>query len=315
MANTVLSQVGRRYILAKESEFGTKPLSVTQLDFGLMQEIQLTEDDSLERVNSINTGHTSALMEEGLYNGSISFTTQPTQPALTNILEGILGDIDLDTPEAGKYTVTTSPITSEDLSYFLTATDSTGKVWEVTGIHITEATLNFSKGSINSIDLTGVFKKAEVVDGTISPATNISNPYQWLDTKVAFGTENMILESLSLTLNWNASNDDGRGIEAVSEGERRLIQRVIRHRLVVSGNFESEALNDELNKGYEDELTSDSLVIIMSRGTDNEQTFTVSGVKLTNKQNTLNTENELSGFSADFEGLDVSVEGDIYSDS
>jgi hypothetical protein len=41
---------------------------------------------------------------------------------------------------------------------------------------------------------------------------------------------NYVLNNFNMSGNWNITDDEGRGIEAVAAGDRRLIQTVLKHR-------------------------------------------------------------------------------------
>jgi hypothetical protein len=311
---TEISNVNNKYILSQETSYGTPADNPVQLDFGLVQSISLTEDEGLREVGAINTGHTLASVEDGLYSGSISLTTYPTKNSLPNLLKALFGKVDLDEPTSGKYTAITLPIHSDNLSYYMEANDDNTNLWEIYGIGFSEGTLNIANGSIVSIDLSGSFKVALKQTGTITPSTNINEVYHELDCYVSIDNFVGVLDAFSVTLNWNVNNEEGRGIEQVTEGERRLIQRIIRHNLTVSGNFTS-TLNQEINTGYIDDRTPIIITANLNRGTDNLHSFTIIGAKTTNRSNEMSGESAKKVFSADFTGTDITVVGDLFEGS
>ncbi len=175
MAQEILSNVNNKYIISKEDEgdFGVKAAVVVALDFGVMQNISLTENENLEERSAINTGHTAYSIEEGLYNGEISLTTELTKGAMPVVFESFFGVRTNDLPASGEYTITTSPISSNILSYYLQATDGS-KIWNVSGVVFTAMTVTIQKGDFISIELSGKFKKATPVTESISPSTTVS---------------------------------------------------------------------------------------------------------------------------------------------
>lgn len=306
-----ISQVNNKYLIAKESSYGVEP-TMTQLDFGLVQSISLSEDESLLEVSAVNTEHTLAMVEDGLYIGSITINSLPTRAGMINLLEALFGDKDVDTPTEGKYTIKTSPVSSDDLSYFLKLKDDESTVWDISGIHFTEGSITVSKGQITNISLTGAFKKMVKSTETIDPETNIDVVFHYLDACIKVNDETSVLDEFTLNLNWNRNTDDSRGIECLSEDERRLIQRVIRHNLNISGSYTAQL--DDNNTGYVANRTPIEIEVILSRNS-NTHTFTISGAKTTNRVNEINADSSVKTYSSDWTGVDCEVVGDIFSDS
>jgi len=306
-----ISQVNNKYLISKESAYGVEP-TMTQLDFGLVQSISLSEDESLLEVSAVNTEHTLAMVEDGLYIGSITMNSLPTRAGMINLLEALFGDKDVDTPTEGKYTIKTSPISSDDLSYFLKLKDDESTLWDISGICFTEGSITVSKGQITSISLTGVFKKMVKSTETIDPETNIDVVFHYLDACIKVNDETSVLDEFTLNINWNRNADDSRGIECVSEDERRLIQRVVRHNLNLSGSYTAQL--DDNNTGYVASRTPIEIEVKLSRNS-NTHTFTVTGAKTTNRTNEINADSSVKVYSSDWTGVDCEVVGDIFSDS
>lgn len=306
MGTTILSQVNNKYIIAKESSYGDKPSPFTKLDFGQVQTIEFTEDESLEEVASINTGHTIGHLEPGVYKGSITVNLRPTKSCLPVVLEAISG---LRTNNSdGTYTVTTT--LDNNYSYYIQATGDLTNIWDLSGVCFTSATLNVNKGSITSIDLTGVFKKASSAAGSVVPLTNNSALFSFLDSYVTIGAANLVCNSFTVTLDWNTSEDDSRAIQEMGAGERRLIAQVVKNRLKVSGSVECYTSTD-IDSGYDDELDIRDIVVVLNRGSDNEHTFTITNTATTNRKTTLNVENNAKVMSFDYTGVDCSITGDL----
>jgi hypothetical protein len=314
MTTTVLSQVGNQYVVSKEEEFGELPSPFTKLDFGIIKTINIKEDETLVEIAGINSGHTLDRIEDGVYRCTVSISTQVTKNSLPTLLEALFGVVTLDHPTSGKYTIISDHINSDELSYYMKTTDTDGVVWNLAGMHFTQGVLNVAKGQVVTLDLTATVKMTTKTEESLTPLTDVSDLFMDLDSAVVFGENSGILNSFSLTLNWNVKDDDGRGIEEVPSGERRLIQRVIRHRLSCTGSFESY-LDEDLNTGYVEERVPLEIVLTLNRGTANEHEFTITGAKTATRTNNLTADSDSKVFSADFTAIDAGVVGDLSDDS
>jgi hypothetical protein len=304
MGTTILSNVNNKYVIAKETSYGVIPAPFTKLDFGQVQTIEFTEDEGLEEVSSINTGHTIGHLEPGVYKGAITITTRPSKSALPVLLEAIAGS----RVDATDYTITTTLTTNN--TYYMQVTDDLTKVWDLAGVCFTSMTFNFNKGQLVSMDLTGVFKKATSASGTITPLTNNAGLFSWLDCYISFGGAQLKVNSFTLGADWNVSEDDSRSIQQMSAGERRLIAQVVKNRIKVSGSCECYVSTD-INTGYVDEITTGNIVVTMNRGSDNEHVITITSAGLTNKKNTASIDNSAKTMSFDYTGVDFGVTGDL----
>jgi hypothetical protein len=305
-----ISNVKNKYLIAKEETFGEIPASPTELDFGYVQTISISEDETTEEVSSINTEHTLADLDDDLYNVSGSITTKISQPSLPNLLEALFGKLTEDSPEEGKYSVTTDPITSSDLSYFMKFNTETGKTMEVTGLGITGGELEVTRDGSVEINLDFVARKLSPGTENLSPETNVGSLFRGLDAVVTYGGDNTRLEDFSLSLDWNYDEADSRGIEDTTD--RRLIERIIRNQLSLSGSFTSH-MDDNIDTGYVSERSGVSIVLTLSRGTSNEHEFTINTAKTTVRSRDLETGDGKKVLSCDFLGIDVTAQGDIYS--
>jgi len=291
-----ISNVKNKYLIAKEETFGEIPASPTELDFGYVQTISISEDETTEEVSSINTEHTLADLDDDLYNVSGSITTKISQPSLPNLLEALFGKLTEDSPEEGKYSVTTDPITSSDLSYFMKFNTETGKTMEVTGLGITGGELEVTRDGSVEINLDFVARKLSPGTENLSPETNVGSLFRGLDAVVTYGGDNTRLEDFSLSLDWNYDEADSRGIEDLS----------------LSGSFTSH-MDDNIDTGYVSERSGVSIVLTLSRGTSNEHEFTINTAKTTVRSRDLETGDGKKVLSCDFLGIDVTAQGDIYS--
>ena len=90
MVNEVISNVGNRYIFALESAYGTLPSPFTALDLGHVQSISVNEDDTVEEISSMNSGHTLEDLDDDLYNLSGTILTKCTKASLPVILKALM---------------------------------------------------------------------------------------------------------------------------------------------------------------------------------------------------------------------------------
>jgi len=169
---------------------------------------------------------------------------------------------------------------------------------------------SFSKGEIVSCTMNCLAKKVIKKSETLTVTANSDPIFKDLDTAVTIGGNGFVLNSASISGNWNVTDDEGRGIESVPEGERRLLQRVCWHNFDVSGSYEAE-FDDNLEVGYTDERSDESIVFTMSRGTDNEHVFTLSQTRSSSRGYEFNTDNARKVESFDYEALDCVVTGDL----
>jgi hypothetical protein len=308
-----ISSVKNKYLIGKESDFGTMP-TITQLDFGYVQTISIEEAENTEEVSAINTAHTLAELDDDLYNVSGTITTKLSHPSIANILEALCGKITEDDPTEGKYTIETDPVTSDDLSYSMKVNTETGKTLELVGICFTAGEITIERDGSTEVSLDYVCKKVSPATETLDPETPVGKLYRGLDACVTYDGEETRLEDFSISLDWNYDEADSRGIEDVDAGERRLIQRIIRNQLNLTGSFTSH-MDSNIDTGYEDDRDNVSIVLTLSRGEDNEQVFTIENAKVNTRSRDLETGDGKKLISCDFVGMDLSVEGDLYSSS
>lgn len=312
MAETI-SNINNKYELAKEDTYGTIPGSYTQLDFGYVQTISVEEDDGTEEVSAINTSHTLAELDDDLYNLSGSITTKVSTASLKNLLEALFGSLTEDSPTAGKYTVTTSAITSSDLSYFMKFNTTSGNTLEMTGIHFTGGEISVERDGSIELSLDYQAKKLSTNTEALDPDTSVGKLMRGLDACVTYDGNDTILEDFSMSLDWNFDEADSRGIESVDSGERRLIQRVIRNQLSLTGSFTS-VMDDNIDTGYEGDRSKVPIVLTLSKG-DYTHTFTIANAKTNSRSRELETGDGKKTLSCEYIGIDCSVEGDMYSES
>lgn len=312
MAETI-SNINNKYEIAKEDSFGDGAESPTQLDFGYVQTISVEEDDNVEEVSAINTLHTLADLDDDLYNLSGSITTKISTPSLSNLLEALCGDITEDSPSAGKYTISTDAITSDELSYFMKFNTTDGNILEMTGICFTGGEISVERDGSIEMTLEYQAKKLSSSEEALDPDTAVGKLLRGLDAKVTYDGNPTILEDFSFSIDWNFDEADSRGIESVGAGERRQIQRVIRNQMNLTGSFTSH-MDDNIDVGYVDDRDKVNIVLTLSRG-DYSHEFTISSSKTTTRSRELETGDGKKTISCDYIGSDLAVEGDLYSES
>jgi len=306
-----ISNVQNKYVFAEEDTYGSVPTSPTFLDVGYVQSISLSEDDGVEEVNAINTGHTLADIDEDVYNLSGSITTKLSQAGLKQVLKALFGVIQEDTPSIGQFTAQTSPVHSDTLSYFMKFNNTSGNVKIVTGIGFTGGEINVTRDGSIEVTMNFQAQKMTSASESLSPVTNVGSLYRGLDAYVTYDGNDTILQEFTISLDWNYSEEDSRAIENTTD--RRTIQRIIRNNLSVSGNFESR-LDNNIDNDYQDQKSKVDIVLNLSRGSYSS-TWTISSSKVTTKERELNTEDSVKTISCDYTGTDIEVVGDTYSSS
>jgi hypothetical protein len=251
----------------------------------------------------LNAGHLSAKFEDGLYWANVSIETRATKASLPVLIKACLGTV----AEATDYTATSSTTLN---SYSIKVSYLADKVLLINGFAVKDFSINAAKGESVSITLNGIARKVAKSTETIAPTTNTDNIFSWLDCKATIAGNAHVLNSFTINGNWNVSDDEGRGIEAVSAGERRLIRTVIKHKFDVSGSYDIE-VSDNGEIGYADERTNEAIVFTISRGTDNEHVFTMSNTRSGTRDYDANIDNSKRMVGYNFEALDLGVTGDM----
>jgi len=300
----VISNVNNKYIAAKETVYGTTPGTFTSVDFGHIQKITISEEENMEKVASVNSGHLYALFEDGLYWANVSIDTLVSKASLPILLEACMGK----KVETTDYTITTDP--TNDDSYSIKVTYSTADIALINGFGIKDWEITAAKGDKVALTMNGIARKVSNVTEVIAPTTNTDELFKDLDASVTIGGNSFVLNSFSISSNWNVTDDEGRGIESVSAGDRRLITTIIRHRLDVSGSYEAE-VSDSAEFGYTEERSDEAIIFTLNRGTDNEHTFTMTKTRSVSRSMDSTIENSKKVISYDYEAIDVGAVGDL----
>lgn len=307
MATEVISNVQNKYEFAKEDTFGTIPGAPIILDIGHVQSISIDEDESTEEISSINSGHTFVDFDDDLYNVSGQIVTKITKASLPVLLEALLGSYSDDTTD---YTVITSPVSSDDLSYYMKFNTTTGKIKDMKGICFTGGDVSVEKDG--SIEMTLSYQAQILSTATevLAPSTTVGALFRGLDAVVTYDGNATILSNFNFNMDWNFNIDDSRGIEAAHANGRRVINRIIRNTLNLSGSFESQ-MDDNIDTGYADERSTVPIVLTLDRGTDNAHVFTFTTSKTNTRSRELNNDNSAKLLTCDFVGADIGVTGDL----
>lgn len=309
MAAEVISNVGNKYLFAKESQFGTVPVSPTALDCGWVQSITINEDDQVEEVRGISSGATVGSFEDGLYKVTGSIQTKVTKASLKVLLEALFGVIAADTPQAGKYTVTASAITSATLSYCMKVNTINGKTKHISGIHVTGGELTVNKGGDVECTLNFVAQLVAIATETITPFTNTGSLFKDLDATITYNGAATIMQAFSISVDWNINDDDSRGIEAAHANGRRVISRVVRNNLSLTGSFETES-DDAIDTGYVAERSDVPIVLTLSRAASNSHAFTIAASRVKTRNRDFNNDAKTKTIKCDFVGKTCAIVGD-----
>ena len=299
-----ISNVNNKYEIAKETTFGVLPDPFTQLDLGQIQTINISEEENMEKLTSINGGHTANLFEDGLYFANVSIDGNCTKASLPTILESAMGGYSSDGTD---YTVVSS---TDYKSYSLRVNWETTQRLVIRGLTVKDFTFDVAKDGSVSYSLNCLAQIVVKEAGTVTATANTDKIFKDLDTSVTIGGNSFVLNSFSLSGNWNVTDNEGRGIEAVSATERRLLKCFVKHTFDVSGSYEAE-VDTDLEMGYADERTDEAIVVTFSRGADNVHVFTMANTRSGGRTLDLSTDNSKKVISYDFEALDVGMTGDL----
>ena len=306
----VVSQVCNEITKSREAVYGDAT-ATTEADWGYIESFSYTEEETVEQIGTVGGGATFQRNEPGLYKVTGTLTTKVTKASLPELLEGFFG---------GRTDTTDYAISHDEktiISYVVQAQHSravggigSDQIATISGLVFTTLNIDAAKDGFMIVSCDFLAQKLVMSAGTISTTLPTESLYSWLDISGSYGGTALKANSYSLNLDWNVDPNDGRGLESVSAGSRRLIQRVIKNTLLVSGSIDVK-IEDALEFGYEDEKTDQTLVLTTSRGTDNEHTFTVTGCDLDNKSSEMTAEAGVKNFTADVLGRDMTAAGDL----
>lgn len=299
-----ISNVNNKYQVAEESSYGVTPSPFTAKDWGHIQKITIQEEESATKESSLNSGHLAAVFEDGLYWANVSIETKLSKASLPNLLKFVCGVYSDDSTD---YTIATSNVSN---SVSMKVTYLSTNVGLLNGLVCKDWEITAAKGETISMKINCVAKKLSKSVETLTVTTNTDTKFSWLDTAITVGGVAYVLNNFSLQGNWNVTDDEGRGIESVGAGERRLIQCVLQHRLDLSGSYEAE-VNDNQEFGYTEERSNEAIVVTLSRGTDNAHVFTMSDTRSFSRSQDISIDNSKKVMSFDYEALDVAVTGDL----
>lgn len=301
----VESNILNEVVLGEESTYGTAPGTFTEA-FGAIESFSYTENESIEEIGAIGSGATPLTHEPGLYWVSGQLVTRPTKSSLPVILKAVLGA----RVDATDYTITDDAATV--LSYAARVHYNAANIGEITGLVFTNATLDVAKDGQMTLSLDYIAKKLEIKAGSASYTQPTDSIFTWLDVCGSYGGVNFIGNNISVTWDWNISESEGRGLECQVAGQRRLIQRVTKNNLSLSGSIDVDIDGTFQELGYVDDPTKKNLVVTMERGTDNQHVLTLTNCLLDNKSVEATTDNGIKNMTADVAGAtDISIAGDL----
>jgi len=298
----VISHISEEIQVGEETSYGTEASSYDK-NFGYIQSFSYSENEAIEQVGSVGSGFTFQKNEPGIYSVTGSLVTRVSKTTLPIALKAFFGEL-----SSGAEDYTINPV-KEVISHSVKAQHSTTELVTLTGVVFTNLSIDASKDGFMELSLDYFAKKLIVSTATITTTLPSDSMFSWLDISGSYDGNNIKANNFNLTFDWNMDANDGRGLESVSAGERRLIQRAVKNNLTISGNF--EALIENTNElGYTDEKTEKTLILTSSRGTDNEHVFTLSGCDLDNKNTEMSSEAGMKTISADILARSVVFTGD-----
>ena len=299
----VISNISNQINIGEQSNFTTEASSYDK-NFGFIQSFSYSENETIEQVGAVGGGMFFNRNEPGVYSVTGTLVTRVTKSTLPNVLKSFFGNYSDDGTD---YTVIPDKTV---MSYSVKAQHTLTEVAKITGLVFTNLTIDASKDGFMELSLDYFARKLDIVSETLTTTLPSDAMFSWLDIFGTYDSNAIKANNYSLSFDWNMDANDGRGLENVSAGERRLIQRAIKNNLTVSGSF--EALIENSNElGYADEKTDKILVLTSSRGTDNAHTITLTGCQLDNKDSELNSDTGMKTISADILAREVTITGDL----
>ena len=300
----VQSNISNQVVGGNESAYGTLA-STFDLLMGAIDTFSWNEAESIESTGAVGSGPLPLKNEPGLYLVTGTLVTRPTKTSLPVLLELFFGSrTDVD-----DYSITEDADVVKSISVKAqhTATDTV----QITGLVFTNLSIDMAKDGLLSLSMDYIAKKLITATETVSYTQPTDSCFSWLDISGTYDGNAFKGNSVTMTADWNIDANDGRGLETVSVGERRLIQRVLKNNLTLGGNF--DLLIENTNEiGYTDEKVDKTLIVTVARGTDNEHTFTYTGTQLDNKNFEATHEDGIKNFTADIVGgLGVTMAGDL----
>jgi len=304
-----ISNITNKLISGREATYGTLSPALTS-DWGIVESFSYNESESVEQVGGIGGGYGANFNEGGLYSISGSLTTKVTKSALPELLEAFFGS---RTDSGVPLVYAIVPNEANIISYSVeTNFDKLNKA-QLTGLVFTTLEISASKDGFVTVSCDYIAKEVKILVGQVVQTFTTAAPLSWLDISGTYNGQVLIGNDFTFSFDWNIDAAEGRGLESVAVGERRLIQRVIKNSLNTEGSIDV-LIQDNIASsfvGYNDELTEATLSMVMSRGLDNAHTINLVNCVLDNKNLDLNAEGGLKNFTADVKGRDVNFSGDL----
>lgn len=298
-----ISHVTDKLVAGEESTFGTAPGTFT-LNWGDVQSFSYTENNSVEALGAVGSGHTAQRTEAGLYNVTGTLTTRLSKSSIENLAKATVGDVTVTT---GDYSVATS---TDAPSFTIKAQHNTTEVAVINGLVFTSFSFEASTDGYLVLNADYVAQKLDLSTETITPVLASDDIFSWLDVSGTWRSVDINATSYTISGDWNVSPEEGRGLETITTGTRRLIKRVIRNNLNISADVDYRLDDTFKPLGYEDEPTSGSLVLTASRGTDNEHIFTITNALENENEASNDSEGTVKEGSLNVVGTDLTIAGD-----
>jgi len=299
-----ISHVSDNIVVGEQNDFPTKAETFDEV-VGYVESFSYNEVENLDKFASVGSGAKYSNIEEQLYYVEGTLTTKATKSSLPFMLKAVLGNYSVDN---GTYT---AEIDKGNKSYWtVKAQHNDTQVAVITGVVFTNFQFEVSVDGYLVLTADYIGQKCSIETESIDGTVPEDDVYVWLDCNGKVGSDEFVANTFSVSGDWNVDATEGRGIQTASDGERRLLKDVIRHRCNVSGSVDYR-VNGDLNIfGYSDNITSQDVVLTASRGSENTHTFTLENCKLDNKEQDVNNEDSIKEGSFDIEGINIIVEGD-----
>lgn len=301
-----ISHASDKAKFGKEVTFGTLSGTLTT-DFGHVQSVSIVENDNVEKINSVSSGFRYAKLEEGMYYVSGTMEVLATKAGLPNCFEAYFNG----RTDSTDYAITPE-LTADYSSYSFEAEFDTTTKLQVLGAVFHTFRFSATNQQSVSISMDYVAKEVKLVAGTVSVTANEDSVLHGLDLVVNLGGTDLVATSFGLNSTWNVDEVEGRSIESVPAGQRRMIQKVIKHKLDMDGDFEVEVDGSLSLFGYENNRTSRNMTLTLERGTDNTHVLNLGNILPTTRELAVNPDNSVRTINVSFMSLgSISITGDL----
>lgn len=300
---TIKSGIIEKVQMKEETVFGDGGDGGDSVEFGFIKKLSWSAETNTSANYSVDGSHNPNTLTDGVLSFSGGLEWDLTDGRELECIFGTLTDAG-----AGSFNLSTANTLPSYGWYGVldSTTNANGK-----GFKFARVTINGSKGSTINCNSDFVGQNVISTATTVTPQTPTEKPLVWLDASVTInGGVTVDLEDFNLVIDRNTQSR--RGIEATSEGERRLITSVFENNLIVNGSFSAVAKKEIFEailggSTIEDYREPANIVITFTNET-NSLILTVSGLLTVNNRDT-GAEDELVTMSFDILGKSVSGSG------